>query len=188
MLNERFGSAYPPLRKDGPISLLREPTVKIGAFGAWPASGGGGELSSTRSARVRSSMIGVPVSDAIRAISFRAARGITAPVGFWQLGERYTNRAAVAANRSRSVAGVTPPAFTASVERRAPIVRNAAMAPKYVGSSTRAASPRCRHNAALSAIACCAPFVIRTWSRRVGNPSREYRSAIACRKTGSPSG
>jgi cytochrome oxidase assembly protein ShyY1 len=79
---------------------------------------------------VRSSIIGVPVSAAILAISLRAAAAITAPVGFWQLGVRYTSRAAVAAIRSRSAAGTTPPSLTGTVDSRAPAVRSASSAPK----------------------------------------------------------
>ena len=36
-----------PTRSEGPISLLREPIVTMGPLGAYVASGGGGEPSST---------------------------------------------------------------------------------------------------------------------------------------------
>src|ERR1700683_1632903 len=95
------GARTHPTRKFEQMSLLMDPIVSHKASELSAASGGGGEPSMDKSESTLSSMIGTPSSDAIRLTSMRADRGITLPVGFGNVGVRYTSRAAVAVIRSR---------------------------------------------------------------------------------------
>ncbi len=177
-----------PMRRPPQKSFESEPIVRTGASRSKAAIGAGGRPVNARSASVLSSTIGSRSSRDSFASARRQLSGITAPVGFWNVGIRYTSRGAVRAtvSRSRVIHAASPP--TGTVTRRAPCPAKMSIEPRYVGSSTTTVSPRSTSSAPARPIACCAPCVTRTWSSVVSSPEATRCFAIACRSAGSPIG
>ena len=71
-----------PIRSPGHISLLNDPSVRIGAVSEYAANGGGASPSNPSVASDSSSIIGAASSSDTRATARRAAGDVTAPVGF----------------------------------------------------------------------------------------------------------
>ncbi len=177
-----------PMRRPPQKSFESEPMVRIGASRSKAAIGAGGRPVNARSASVLSSTIGNRSSRDSFASARRQLSGITVPVGFWNVGIRYSSRGAVRAtvSRSRVIHAASPP--TGTVTRRAPCPAKMSIEPRYVGSSTMTVSPRSTRSAPARPIACCAPWVTSTWSSVVSSPEAARCFAIACRNAGSPIG